>query len=94
MQYIHKPLLDHIREAVPQLFHKRRYPSPLWTVSRHAERVLREMLLSEYLNFEMAEYFEGKSFEELNELAASFKFENCMQGGGLNTILQEDAGLA
>ena len=61
VQHIYKPLLDHIEEVVPQRFHIRRYPSPLWTVSRHAERVLREMLLSKYLTFEMAEYFEGKS---------------------------------
>ena len=78
MQHIYKPLLDHIEEAVPQRFHKRRYPSPLWTASRHVERVLCEMLLSEYPNFEMAEYFAGKSFEELGTLAASFTFQNCV----------------
>ena len=94
VQHIYKPLLDHIEEVIPERFHKRRYPSPLWTVGRHAERVLREMLLSEYLNFEMPEHFEGKSFEELDELAASFKFENCTQRAGLARILQNDAGMA
>lgn len=91
VQHIYKPLLDHIEEAVPERFPKRRYPSPLWTVGRHAERVMREMLLSEYLNFEMAEYFEGKTFEELDAPAASFKFENCVQRAALISILQKDS---
>ncbi len=93
VQHIYKPLLDHVEEVIPERFQKRIYPSPLWTARRHAERVLREMLLSEYLGFEMAELFEGKSFEELEALAASFRFENCVQRAGLNEILQRDSGM-
>jgi hypothetical protein len=31
--------------------------------------------------------------EELDELAASFKFDNCLQRKGLNDILKADAAL-
>jgi hypothetical protein len=56
-------------------------------------RVLRNILLSEELYPEYAEYFRDLSFEELDELAASFKFENCKQREGLNKVLREHAKL-
>ena len=56
--------------------------------------MIREMLVSELLTYEYASYFEGKSMEELDELAASFKLENCLRRGGLNEILQADAGIS
>jgi hypothetical protein len=40
---------------------------------------------------EYASYFEGLSEQELEELAASFKFENCVQRDELTKILSEDA---
>jgi hypothetical protein len=52
--------------------------------------VVRETLLSEYLGWEFAELFKGKTEEELEELARSFAFENCIKRDGLNKILQED----
>jgi hypothetical protein len=91
MKDIYGPLFAHLRDVVPAEFQKRRYPSPLWGIERHAERVLREMLMGEYLGFEMAELFRGKTFEELDELAASFKLENCVQRSGLNEILKKDS---
>jgi hypothetical protein len=54
---------------------------------------LRNILLSEELYPEYAEYFRDLSLEELDELAASFKFENCKQREGLNTVLREHAKL-
>jgi len=66
---------------------------PLWGIERHAERVLREMLMGEYLGYEMADLFRGKTFEELDELAASFKLENCVQRSELNEILKKDSKL-
>ena len=36
---------------------------------------------------EWAEYFRGKTEEELDALAASFRFENCMKRDTLNSIL-------
>jgi hypothetical protein len=53
--------------------------------------VVREALMSEYLGWEFAELFEGKSEEESEELAKSFSFENCVKRDGLNVILQADA---
>lgn len=85
------PLFAHLRDVVPEQFRKKRYPSPLWSIERHAERVLREMLMGEYLGFEMAELFRRKTFEELDELAGSFKLENCVQRSGLNDILKKDS---
>jgi hypothetical protein len=91
IQDIYDPLFAHLRDVVPEQFRKKRYPSPLWGIERHAERVLREILMGEYLGFEMAELFRGKTFEELDELARSFKLENCVQRSGLNEILNKDS---
>ena len=88
---VYEPLFAHFRDVVPWEFQKRRYPSPVWGIERHVERVVREMLMGDYLGFEMAELFRGKSFEELDELAASFKLENCVQRSGLNEILGKDS---
>lgn len=52
------------------------------------------MLVTELLAYEDASYFDGKTCEELDELAASFKFENCLKQDRLNTIQQADAGVA
>jgi hypothetical protein len=89
--HIYEPVKQHFKDVVPQEHWNKKYPSPLWDMSRHIDRVLRESLLSEYLCYEMAEYFRGKSNEELVELAESFKFENCVQRNQLNAILQKDA---
>jgi hypothetical protein len=51
------------------------------------------MLLSEELLPEYASLFEGLSYEELDDLAASFKFENCVQREGLNKVLRDHAHL-
>ena len=60
----------------------------MWNVTTHVGRVLRNILLSEELYPEYAAHFEGLSFEELDELAASFKFENCVQRQGLNDAIK------
>ncbi len=38
--------------------------------------------MSEYLGWEFAELFKGKSEDELEELAKSFAFENCVERDG------------
>lgn len=60
----------------------------MWNVSTHVGRVLRNILLSEELYGEYAAYFKDLSLEELDELAASFKFENCNQRIGLNNAIK------
>lgn len=62
--------------------------SPMWTPTHHVGRVLRNILMSEELYPEYAAYFADLSFEELDELAASFKFENCVQRQGLNDAIK------
>ena len=58
---------------------------------RTVGRLLRNILLSEELTPEYASYFEGLSLQELDELAGSFKFENCVQREGLNKVLRDHA---
>ncbi|BFZ62130.1 endo-1,4-beta-glucanase [Saitoella coloradoensis] len=87
---IYEPVMKHLEAEIPDHLHKIRYPHH-WGLRVHAHRVLREMLVSEYLVQEFAEYFGDKSFDELDELAASFKLENCVKRDGLNKILEADA---
>lgn len=76
--HVYEPFVQALKEMVPEHLRLKRYPSPQWSFERHVERSVRECLLSEYLGWEMAELFAGKSMEELDELAGSFKFENCV----------------
>jgi hypothetical protein len=61
---------------------------PTWNPTHHVERLIRNILLSDGLYPEYASYFDGLSFEELDALAASFKFENCIQREELNEIIR------
>lgn len=65
----------------------RMYPST-WNARKHVRRVLRETLLSEALTEEYASYFAKLSDQELEEAAASFKFENCVQREELNEAIR------
>ena len=90
--HLFEPILDKLRSEIPERFQNKIYPTQ-WKLEGHFNRVLREMLVSQLMTFEYASYFEGKSLEELDELAASFKLENCRRRDGLNEILRDDAGL-
>lgn len=88
--HIYAPLLQHFKEEIPEKFLDKRYPQH-WRIEGHVNRVLRETLFSEILTWEYASYFEGKTLDELDELAASFKLENCVKRDALNDILRADA---
>ncbi len=88
--HLYEPLLQHLREEIPKHLQDKRYPQH-WKLEGHVHRVLREQLFSQILTWEYASYFEGKSFEELDELASSFKLENCQRREALNEILRADA---
>ncbi|KAK3387831.1 glycoside hydrolase superfamily [Podospora didyma] len=90
--HIYAPVIQHFKDEIPAQFLNRRYPQQ-WKVEGHIHRVLRETLFSEILCWEYASYFEGKTWEELDELAASFKLENCARRDELNDILRADAGV-
>lgn len=88
--HIYEPVIRHFKEEIPEQFVNRRYPQQ-WKIEGHINRVLRETLFSEIMCYEYASYFENKTLEELDELAASFKLENCVKRDGLNSILRADA---
>ncbi len=56
-------------------------------------RAVLETFLADSLQMEFAELFRGKSEEELDELARSFHFDNCLQRGPLNKVLSEHANI-
>ncbi|EJU04713.1 cellulase [Dacryopinax primogenitus] len=82
------PLEAWFVKEVPHI--KQRYPST-WRPNNHIGRIMRNILLSEELIPEYAAYFDGLTNQQLDEMAASFKFENCMQREGLNLVLREHA---
>lgn len=92
VQKIYQPLIDHIKKEIPQE-NQDLYPFPVWKLSDRVGRLSRSILVTEYLVKEWAEHFIGKSEAELDEIAKSFKFENCMHRDELNKILMKYAEL-
>jgi hypothetical protein len=90
VKHIWEPVIHHLKEEIPEQFQGKRYPFH-WGLEKQISRVVRDMVMSELLTYEFASYFENKTLDELDELAASFKLENCLKRDGLNKILQEDA---
>ncbi len=89
VEKLYSDLRDHFREVIPKEHHKALYPSN-WTIDDYVNRMTRELLLGQYLGYEFADYFKGLSFEDLDELAASFKFENVEKRLKLNQYLKEN----
>ncbi|PVH93545.1 glycoside hydrolase family 5 protein [Periconia macrospinosa] len=87
---VYSPFIEGLKKMVPEHLQKKKYPH-IWTFDRHVERVVRESLMSEYIGWEFAELFAGKSMEELEELAKSFSFQNCVKRDSLNKTLREDS---
>jgi len=90
VRHIYQPLYDHIVEEIPEQF-RNAYPYPVWTLSSRVNRITKNILLSEYLVREWADHFKGKTEAEIEEIAASFRFENCMKRERLNEYLSADA---
>ena len=94
---VYAPLVQLVKDSVPDEAHRRLYPHPVWTVEGRVARLARCMLLSEFLVLEWAELFRGMEEEDLERMAKSFGFENCVEREGLNRVLREharQAGLA
>lgn len=70
--HIYEPLVQHMQAEVPENFLNKRYPQH-WGIRGHISNAIRELLFSEILTWEYASYFDGKTLQELDELAASFK---------------------
>lgn len=79
------PLHKWFEDNVPAK-HSKKYPWQ-WRMHMHVFRGIRGITMSEYMIPEWAEYFRGKTFDELDELAASWKIENCVQRERLNELL-------
>ncbi|KZT00001.1 glycoside hydrolase family 5 protein [Laetiporus sulphureus 93-53] len=89
---IYDPLIDLIKREVPAEY-QNLYPFPVWKFSDRVGRLARNILVSEFLVKPWAEHFRGKSEKELDEIAKSFSFDNCLRRDGLNRILTENASL-
>lgn len=83
-----KPLVDWIDKVAPVA--KTLYPTP-WATERQILRATFQTFVSRAFDDEFAGLFKGKSIEELDELAKSFAFDNCVQRDGLNKVMSEHA---
>lgn len=88
---IYNPLVDLIKTNVKDPMHLEMYPYPVWTVTERVNRMARALLLGEIFVQEWAAYFRGMDEAQLDALAQSFRFENCLKRDGLNKILMEHA---
>ncbi|KAK9317840.1 glycoside hydrolase superfamily [Lipomyces starkeyi] len=80
------PLHRWIEENVPEKYSKK-YPWQ-WRMHMHVFRGIRGITLAEYLIPEFADYFSGKTFEELDELASSWSFAKTVGRDELNRLLK------
>ncbi|KAF9466717.1 glycoside hydrolase family 5 protein [Collybia nuda] len=92
VKHIYQPIVQLIKDSVSDDSNLKLYP-PLWSVEERVTRLSRTMLVAEFLVKEWAEMFSGMDFANLEELAKSFRFENCEKREGLNKALRANAGL-
>ncbi|KAG6879107.1 Endo-1,4-beta-xylanase 5 [Termitomyces sp. T32_za158] len=92
VNHVYQPLVDHILQEIPPQYQEL-YPAPVWKLDARVTRLARNILVSEFMIKEWADHFVGKTMEEIDALAASFKYEHCLKREGLNRILTENAKL-
>jgi hypothetical protein len=90
VSHIYQPLTDLLYSAIPQHY-QHLYPHPVWKLPSRVTRLARNILVSEFMIQEWADLFKGKSEAELEELAKSWEFNECMRREGLNAYLEGDA---
>ncbi|KAJ5722671.1 hypothetical protein N7488_000706 [Penicillium malachiteum] len=83
-----KPLNDLIDRVSPTA--TTTYPTS-WNTNMHVTRNVFWTFLAASFSDEFASLFEGMEEKELEELARSFHFDECLQREGLNQILKEHA---
>lgn len=93
VKQIYEPISQHIRDIVAKDSYLKLYPF-LWSVEERTTRICRTMLLAEFMVQEWADHFRGLEFDQLEELARSFSFENCVEREGLNEALRNHAPVA
>lgn len=84
-----RPLLEWIEKICPGAG-ERKYPTN-WGTERHVLRAVVQTWLSERFSDEFAELFRGCDEHQLEELAQSFAFDQCVQRDGLETMLRAHA---
>lgn len=92
VKHIYEPIVHLIKESVSDDSKLKVYP-PLWSVEERVTRLSRTMLVAEFLVKEWADKFSGMDETNLEELAKSFRFENCEKREGLNKALRDHAEL-
>ena len=92
VQGVYQSLIDLVKQEVkPE--HQSLYPAPVWKLTDRIGRLARNILVSEFLVREWAEHFAGKSEAEIDAIAQSFAFSNCLHREGLNKVLTDNATL-
>jgi hypothetical protein len=92
VDHVYQPLIDLVEKEIPEE-NQTLYPWPVWKLDSRVGRLSRNILVSEFMVKEWAEHFKGKSEAEIDEIAKSFSYENCLHRDSLNRILRENATL-
>lgn len=93
VKHVFQPIIDLIKDAVPDGEKRHLYP-PIWSTEERVARIARAELVAEFFVKEWAEAFRGMDEKQLEELASSFMFDNCLKREGLNKVLTDDAKAA
>jgi hypothetical protein len=91
VKYAYEPIINLIRSEVSDDPLKLKLYPPIWTPEERVTRISRTILFAEFMVKEWANHFIGMGETELEELAKSFSFENCIKREELNRILRADA---
>lgn len=84
------PLAKWIDSVCPEA--KNTYPTT-WATERHMSRAVIQTFVAQAFSTEFAELFKDFTMEQLDEAAKSFRYDHCVQRGGLNKILTAHAEL-
>jgi len=87
---VYGPLEDLIKKNIEKEEDLEMYPR---SFRSRVSTIARNILIAEFFLKEWARHFASKSFDELDELARSFHFDNCVQRKELNDALKQAAGL-
>jgi hypothetical protein len=82
------PLIEWIDKICPAA--KDTYPGP-WATERHVSRNVVQTFVSQAFSDEFAELFRGLGEGQLESLARSFRFDQCVQREELNEVLRRFA---
>lgn len=93
VKHIYQPIVDLVKQSVSDESKLKLYP-PIWSVDERVTRISRTILVAEFMVKEWADAFRGLGEAQLEELAASFSFENCVKREELNAVLRKHSPTA